>query len=184
MNRKYFLPLLLVLLLVFSSACEDDLNFGPDYSLVPAHFFDECDEETNQWDFESDRFDRLCGLSVSQVEGVVKTGGLKVRYIIPGDSTVFASERERVLTRYTIRNSERIITSSTWQNGLTGPIDLDFEIPRTGSITNVLGVRLGIIGMSPGEIRSFVIPPAMGFTTGQFASDTLLIDFELTDILQ
>lgn len=183
-TRATLTSALLLFFIAFTfMACEDEINFGPDFSTVPPHFFAPCSPSVPAWPTDSDRFDRLCGLSHDQVEMVALAAGVSVYKVIPGDSTIFITERDRVLARYTIWNSDLEIFNSTWQNGFLGPISLDFELSQAGQVTAIPGLKIGVSGMSRGEIRTIVIPPDAGLTTGSFANDTLIVDFELFEII-
>lgn len=173
-HHKFFALAFSILLIFSLTGCEEELNFGPDYSQVPA-----------QWDTTgAERMEFPGGVVTYVMENVPEPancldiseldGGLKI------------SERDRVLARYTGRNTDGEIFGSTYQSGLLGAISVNFDLPGGASITGITGLKIGLQGMVEGECRTVIVPPELGITSGQsaFRGDSLIIDFELVEILE
>ncbi len=170
---KYLRNILFVLAsLLFIHSCGQDPT-GPDFSGAPAPFD-----------------------TTTAVSDTTTPDGLTIYTIREGYGAFEVISRDQVKVKYTGRTEDGTIFDSTYRDGFTNartlqnltPVPINTGFSQVSPLID--GFRRGIIGMRPGEKRTIVVPPSLGYgdakegTNGFDLKDkTLIFDIELVEIV-
>lgn len=147
----------LLLLSGYFTACSDGFTFRPpDFSLAPEPY------------------------DISNVTPTTTPQGLVIYVVQEGVAFLGpASERDRVLVRYTLRLDDGTIEDSSYRDQNPDPVQF--------SLSEVIrGFREGIVGMVEGEKRVIIVPPGLGYGNQpghRLGEETLRYDVELVAIV-
>lgn len=163
-NNTLLIFTALLLTSLFLHGCNDDDFYVPDLSTVPEPYLD----------------------SKTPIETIEKSSGLTIHIFEEGDGQFTVSDRDDILVRYTGRLTNNNIFDSSWIDGFEFPIEFNVQAV-------VPGFSRGLIGMREGGVRTFVIPPELGYGSqggrggqglaGIPPNSTLIFDVELVQIL-
>ena len=172
MNIRFTLILTFIITaLVTLQSCSDN-PAGPDFSAAPPPY-----------DISS------------AVRDSTTPDGLTFYVIREGYGAFQVVSQDQVRVRFTGRTTDGKIFDSSYRNGFTGARTFQnlTPIPITVGFSTVQplvdGFRRSIIGMRPGEKRTAIVPPSLGYgdaregTNGfDLRNDTLIFDIELVEI--
>lgn len=134
--------------------------------------------------------------TTSAVSDTTTPDGLTIYTIQEGYGAFKVVSRDQVRIKYTGRTADGKIFDSTYQDGFSNartfqnltPIPISSGFGQVSPL--IEGFRRGIIGMKPGEKRTVVVPPSLGYgeaeegTNGfDLREETLIFDIHLVEIV-
>lgn len=161
-KRTLFLSFFIFSIVISLSACSKN-PYLPNYSLAPAPF------------------------DTTGAPKTVLSDGLVYYQIQKGYGPFKVVQSDQVQVEYTGRKTNGKIFDSTFEKRKIGT-PFYVTLAASGSYNGfayIRGFREGLLGMRVGEERTIVIPPDLGYagTTSALASDTLIFDVKLVQIL-